>query len=129
MKERRQFVRFPQKGLIKFREMNLPKKLVRGDETIYKNLSAGGILFESPSPVTSGTLLKLEIELRDWSRHIAGDNAHQFENLPLKLLGEVVYCDEEVPGTTYNVGVKFVGLDPKYQKAILQYLRESFDKS
>ena len=126
MKERRLFVRVPRKGLVKFRTMNLPKTLWRDDETIYKNISAGGLLFESPHALPLGTLLKLEIELRDWSRYVDQRAPAPYTDLPLKLLAEVVRCAEVAPRAAYDVAVEFVGLDPKYQQAIVAYLDEMF---
>ena len=125
MKERRQFVRVPRRGLLRFRAINLPKELLDGDEAFYSNISAGGILFESAQPLELDTLLKLEIELRDWSRHLP-DVTDRHMNLPLKILGRVVHCEEVVPQSAYSIGIQFVGLEPKYQSAILQYLQDSF---
>jgi hypothetical protein len=124
LKERRQFIRVPKRGLLRFRAINLPKELLEGDEAFYQNISPGGIQFESAQPLACDTMLKLEIELRDWSRHLPDGDRHM--NLPLKLLGKVVHCEEVVPRAAYNIGIQFVGLEPKYQTALLQYLQDSF---
>lgn len=126
MKERRTFVRIPRKGLVRFREMNLPKDLWQGDETIFKNISGGGLLFESPRALVPGTVLRLEIELRDWSRFLDSPEAANYNDQSLKLLAEVIRCTEVAPRAAYDIGVRFVSLDPRYQDAILQYLREAF---
>jgi len=123
--DRRKFIRFPKKGLIKFREINLPKGLMREDESIYTNISAGGIMFEGTHHVDKGAVLKLEIDLRDWSKNIEDTGTRKFYDLPLKILGEVVHCEEIVPDHTYNIGIEFVGLDPKYQKGIIEYIKKS----
>lgn len=109
--------------------MNLPRQFTHPHESVARNISAGGILFESSRPVQKGEVLKLEIELREWSRRLGEAVSDQYDDLPLKLLGEVVHCEEVTSGSVYHIGVKFVGLDPKYQKAILQYLRDSFEKA
>jgi c-di-GMP-binding flagellar brake protein YcgR len=125
MAERRKFVRFSRKGLLKYRVLNIPKGLIRDEDGFYTNISGGGLLFESNKAFTSGTMLKLEIDLHDWARHLSDKAGQAYENQPLKILGEVVHCQELVPNHTYTIGVKFVGLDPKYQKAVIQYLEDS----
>ena len=125
MTERRKFIRFSKKGLLTYRVMTLPQGLIRDEEGFYTNISGGGLMFESSAPFAARTTLKLEINLHDWARHLADKAGEVYENQPLKILGEVVHCQELVPNHTYTIGVKFVGLSPKYQKAVIQYLESS----
>jgi len=129
MTERRKFVRFSKKGLLTYRVLQLPKGLIRDEAGFYTNISGGGLLFESNTPLAVQTMLKLEIDLHDWAHHLADKAGPAYENQPLKILGEVVHCQEIVPNHTYTIGVKFVGLDPKYQKAVIQYLENSMRKN
>jgi hypothetical protein len=124
MKDRRHFIRIPRKGLIKFREMHLPRNLITDDASFYTNISPGGILFESAHYLGRGTMLKLEIELKDWDRCLPESARLPAGGAqPLRLLGEVVHCSEINPQNGYNIGVKFVNLDPRYQEALLRCLQ------
>ena len=125
MKERRQFVRIPRKGLIKFREMHLPKSLISDDASFFTNISPGGILFESAYHLSLGTMLKLEIELKDWVRCLPdADKLPGGNSQPLRVLGEVVHCHELSPQSGYSIGIKFVNLDPRHQEALLKCLQD-----
>ena len=129
MSDRRKFIRVPKKGLVRFRPINLPKKLLlRQEESFYKNISAGGLLFESPRAIVAGTVLTLEIELRDWSRFQPPSEPVALRDGSLKILGEVLHCEEIVADRAYNIGVCFVNLESKFQEAILDYLRDYLEK-
>lgn len=129
MKERRQFVRVPRKGLVKFREMHLPQRQCGAEESIYKNISANGLLFESNRNLPIGTILAVQIELRNWARSLRKANTRGFENLPLKVLGEVVRCEQLDSRSAFEIGIHFIGLDPEYQQAILELIQDSLDNS
>ncbi|MBP7866917.1 MAG: PilZ domain-containing protein [Acidobacteria bacterium] len=126
MNERRQYVRVPTREMVLFREMSIPKDLFAEDRATTRNISPGGIQFESPRNIPEGTVLKLQIELKNWARFLKGPEKARFANLPLKILGEVVHCEKADGEEVYSVGVKFLGLDPWFQEAILTYLKEMF---
>jgi len=128
LSERRKFIRVPKKGLVRFRPINLPKTLLRQEESFYKNISAGGLLFESPRPIKIGTVLTLEIELRDWSRFQPPSEPATLRNGTLKILAEVLHCEEIIAGNTYNIGERFVNLEHKFQEAILNYLADYLEQ-
>jgi hypothetical protein len=126
--ERRQYIRVPHRSLVRLREVHLPPALLDEKEALSRDLSAGGVQVEASRPIPVGTRLSLELQLRDWARRMKEPEAAGFENLPLKLLGEVIHCHEESDKGMYSVGIRFIGLDLKFQKALLQYLRESFEE-
>ena len=119
MTERREFFRFPKKGIIHFRVMNLPAGSLREEQSIYTNISGGGLLFETAASISPGTILKLEIELPGWSNLLSAPGLASLDQNVLKVLSEVVHCREIIPNHTYHVGVKFVGIDAKHQQSII----------
>lgn len=124
--DRRKFVRITRTGAVKFREMNLPKELFGDEETVYRNISAGGVYFESPRAIPKGAVLSLEIDMKGWASRIEKNGVASFDNSPLKILGEVIRCEEVAPSSAYSVGVKFMYLDSRYQKTLIEFLKEHF---
>ncbi len=128
MKERRKFLRVPTRDTLRYREMAIPKDLFAENSAQARDMSPGGIQFESPKSIPQGTVLKLQIELKDWARYMNSPDSACFEGKPLKILGEVMHCVKNAADGTYRIGVQFLGLDAKFQDAILNYLAEAFQE-
>ena len=129
MTDRRKFFRFPKKGIIRFRTLNLPAGSLKEEQSIYTNISGGGLLFETATYIPPETILKLEIDLPGWADELPPPGLISIDKNVLKLLSEVVHCREIVPNHTYHIGVEFVGLDAKYQQAIILRLENLFKES
>ena len=90
--------------------------------SVYEDISSGGLLLSSPKAFPFGTLLKLEIKVPGWGKH-QGGFAPSFEQdlRPLVAVGQVVRI-ETLDGAGYELGVKFLNVDPDDQEALKRFI-------
>lgn len=88
------------------------------------------MLFESERPYTVGTILKMQITVPGWDRHLA-----QFYKLgsssvsqPLVVLAEVVRVDVLSREKSYQIGVVFIGIDEDHRAALLKHIADEFSR-
>ena len=107
-----------------FQEITFTKQPETGD-SIYRDVSGGGLLVHSAGSVPLGTLLKLEIRLPGWGRHLGhfGPLA-DVELRPLVAVGEVVRVEALEEGG-FELGVKFLNVYPDDLSALLKYIDAS----
>ena len=90
----------------------------------FKDISAGGLLFECKRKYDIGNLLKLEIVIPGWekfkSEFYKPDESSRSK--PLIALASVVRVEMVKPGL-YDIGVSFAGIDEGHQSALLQYIQ------
>lgn len=100
VKERRKFIRLPVEIKVKFKHLDslIDTKGLKPART--RDLSTGGILFNSPVRMTKGDTLQLKL---DFTR---GKSKYD-----LAAIGRVVRCGTLKNGQ-YNIGVQFLEIYP-----------------
>ncbi len=129
-KERRKFIRIKKSGRIKFQKIN-PEKLEdtnikKAKDGLYKNISPHGLMFESSEKFEKGDVLKLYLYLKDWMDHFPEEKellTIEFKGKPIKLIGNVVYC-EEIDNRKYQIGVEFFEIDQQISKKLMQIIKQ-----
>ncbi len=109
MHEKRKFVRLVAPIGICYRSMAAVKTGQRKQLSLIKNISGGGIGFQSPEPFRLGDLLELEIQIPHFKE-------------PVKAVGEVVRADNAIAGPGKELGVMFRDIEPKDLNRILDYV-------
>jgi c-di-GMP-binding flagellar brake protein YcgR len=122
--DRRQFRRIPLEAHVSFREITFSKQPETG-ASVYKDVSGGGLLVHAANEVPLGTLLKLEIRLPGWGRHLGhfGPLA-DVDQRPLVAVGEVVRLEALEEGG-FELGVKFLNVYPDDLSALLKFIDAS----
>jgi hypothetical protein len=88
----------------------------------YRDVSAGGLLVESPRAYALGTLLKLELRVPGWGRYQNHFGPVQdAEVRPLVALGMVVRV-EQLDAGGFELGVKFQNVYPDDLEALVKFL-------
>lgn len=122
--DRRQFRRIPFEAHVSFQEITFTKQPEIGD-SVYKDVSGGGLLVHASATVPLGTLLKLEIRLPGWGRH--QDHFGPVADLdlrPLVAVGEVVRLEALEEGG-FELGVKFLNVYPDDLSSLLKFIEAS----
>ena len=122
--ERRQYKRIPMGASVSFQELSFQKEPPSG-QSVYLDVSAGGLLLSSPREFPLGTLLKLEIRVPGWGKH---QNhfvpAFELDLRPLVAVGQVVRV-EQMEGNDYEIGVKFLNVYPDDLAALMKFIHAS----
>lgn len=74
-----------------------------------RQISEGGLLFESKRPFPQGERISMTFQLSD--------------KILMKFEGEVAYIIEPVPGKILN-GVRFIGANADHIKMVVEYFRK-----
>lgn len=123
--ERRQFVRIDLQNIAKIEEYKIGGKGERID-TLVKNISAGGILFETNYKYDIGVLLKLEVNIPGWDKYktefLKYDKSSASE--PLVALAAVVRIEAIDLGSRYEIGACFINIDSDHLKALMHYIEK-----
>ena len=124
--ERRKYYRMPVDHLLEFREYCLSEGQDNLKLSNLKNISGGGVLFESDSVLPVGTLLKMKLKIPGWQKHktefLEYDRDSSIE--PLVALGHVVRVEEIEDGKNYEIGVFFECVDDDHRNALIKYIEE-----
>lgn len=123
--ERRKFLRVVSKRPIKHTKFRLfGKNSEKLTESITRNLSAGGILFESDVLYLPGDLVRIEIEIPGWEKYktefIKPGQVTKSE--PVTVLAKVIRVEIKNP-RLYEVRAAFVGIDDDHQKALTKFFK------
>lgn len=119
--ERRQYRRIPLEASLGFQELSFHKGEAPASSS-YRDVSAGGLLVESPRAYALGTLLKLEVRVPGWGRFQNRFGPVQdAEVRPLVALGMVVRVEQLDEGG-YELGVKFQNVYPDDLEALVKFL-------
>ena len=93
--------------------------------SVYGDISAGGLLLNSPRELPLETLLKLELRVPGWGKHQSHFGPVQDADLrPLVAVGQVVRV-ERLESGEYELGVKFLNVYPDDQAALLKFIEAS----
>ncbi len=120
--ERRKYARVSHDSILKCERFTIPPQ---DEKSTYKtkNISAGGILFESDKKYDLGEILKLEISAQGWDKYLV--EFYKPDKLsisePVKVLGRVVRI-EDIGEGRYDIGVEFAAIDEMHRKALARYL-------
>ncbi|MBU1862732.1 MAG: PilZ domain-containing protein [Candidatus Omnitrophica bacterium] len=124
--ERRKYVRFKKSYILKCEHYTIPRKADEQEiNSASKNISAGGILFESNSSYNIGDILKLEINLPQWEK----DKPEFYKatslssSQPLIALGTVMRVEIITEGL-FDIGVCFSAVDEGHLMALIRYIDE-----
>ena len=126
--ERRQFIRIPEQYIAHFEEYNAQaigtQQLTEDIRAVTKNLSAGGMLFESSREYPVGTLLRLKLSVPGWEKFKTEfykvDTVSRSE--PVTILASIVRIEVLEPEKKYEIGICFVGIDQGHQIALSKYI-------
>lgn len=122
--ERRQYRRIPMGATVSFQEISFQKE-VSSDQSVYLDVSAGGLLLSSSKEYPLDTLLKLEIRVPGWGKHQGHfAPAHEMDLRPLVAVGQVVRV-EKLESGEYELGVKFMNVYPDDWSALVKYIEAS----
>ena len=126
--ERRQFRRIPLEASLSFQELSFHKGETPAASS-YRDVSAGGLLLDSPRAYPLGTLLKLECRVPGWGRfqnHFGP--VQNAEVRPLVALGMVVRV-EQMDSGEYELGIKFQNVYPDDLDALVKFLEATAPSS
>lgn len=91
-------------------------------QSVFKDVSGGGILLDSPQEHPLGTLLKLEVHLPGWGRHQKGFGSPSDKEVrPLVAVGQVVRV-EQLDAGGFELGIKFLNVYPDDWAALLKFI-------
>ena len=123
-RERRADTRIERRDAINLKPYSFPEKGSYRQGRIL-DLSAGGLLIESGENFSAGTTLKIEMNLTGWQRY-----THNFlkyfgsaSRRPLVVLAEVVRCSPRAGGKTFEVAVRFTGIDQSHRQALSRFIK------
>ena len=119
--ERRQYRRIPLEASLSFQELSFHKGDVPASSS-YRDVSAGGLLLDSPRAYPLGALLKLELRVPGWGRYQNHFGpVQEAEVRPLVALGMVVRV-EQLDAGDYELGIKFQNVYPDDLEALVKFL-------
>jgi len=121
--DKREYVRLPEEFALSFKPLEFPLDDQVEMESTMKDVSGGGILFESDTLIELGTILQVEVNLEGWYRHRSSffKSTKEKVNEPLTVIGEVVRV-EKFDDETYDIGVKFTNVYDDDLKSLLKYI-------
>ncbi|MBF0479439.1 MAG: PilZ domain-containing protein [Candidatus Omnitrophica bacterium] len=125
--ERRKYIRLPLKCILRCSPFaGHGSELWSGEvTTATKNISAGGILFESRHPYELGALLQVEADVPGWEKFKTEFYKEEqiSRSLPVVILVSVVRVEAIEIGRKYDIGAAFVGIDRGHQGALVKYIK------
>lgn len=127
--DRRRYVRISKSSLMECQEYSIPETAEKEVGLVSKNISAGGLLFETKTEYALGSVLRLEVSLSGWERY--KPEFYKPESVtqhgPLVILGEVVRI-EAISEGKYDIGVKITGIDEGHRLALEKFIKEEIRK-
>jgi hypothetical protein len=89
-----------------------------------KDLSEGGLLFQSDVLIPMGVYVKLQFYVHDWEKHkIEFYREEDIEKGPFTVIGKVVR-DELIKPGCFDIGVEFIAVDVGHKQALRNYIRK-----
>jgi len=129
-KERRKYVRLPTDTILKCSVFSGHDfgmdDVVKKSSAVVKNVSAGGVLFESSTNFSIGTLLRLEISVPGWDkfRQEFYKEYATSQSKPIVVLATVVRVEVVDPAGVYDIGACFSAIDTGHQWAVMKYITQ-----
>ena len=125
--ERRRYIRIPEQDLLSHEPLKVKSFDIEGSHKKYastKDLSEGGILFQSEVLFTIGTYIKLEFYVHDWEKHkIEFYKQEDLEKGPFTVIGKVVRDEVITPGH-FDIGIEFIAVDMGHKQALKNYIKK-----
>ncbi len=122
--ERRKYIRIDMQSVVKCEEFSIPRDLSTQSDAVYKNISAGGILFESDKKYGVGDVLRLEISASGWEKYVS--EFYKPDKLsissPIIAVARVVRI-EDIGNGKYDIGISLVGIDEEHRRALDKYIK------
>jgi c-di-GMP-binding flagellar brake protein YcgR len=119
--DRRQYQRIPVGATVTFQELTFSRD-TESSESVYRDVSGGGLLLSSQREQPLGTLLKMEIHVPGWGKHQNHFGpVHELDQRPLVAIGQVVRVEAMDDGS-YELGIKFLNVYPDDQTALLKFI-------
>jgi hypothetical protein len=119
--ERRQFTRIPLGATVGFQELTF-SGVPEPSQSVFKDVSGGGLLLSTPREYPLGTLLKLEVRIPGWGRHQnTFGPASDKDARPLVAVGQVVRI-EQMDAGGFELGIKFLNVYPDDWAALLKFI-------
>ncbi len=121
--DKREFLRLPQEFKLSYKPLEFPLGGHEKKETTVKDVSGGGILFESTTMFDIGSVLQLEVNLEGWYKHRSSFFKSTKEKIhePLTVIGEVVRI-EKLDGGNFDIGVKFTNVYDDDHISLLKFI-------
>ena len=122
--EQRKFTRINRSASIKHVKFHLGSDLKVPLRSLSKDISAGGILFDSAQFYDIGDIVRLEIDLPGWEKF-----KPEFYKPPLGKSEPVIALVKVIrvflKGVgAYEIGASFVGIDDGHQMALTKYIKQ-----
>ena len=124
--ERRKYIRIDTKKFVKHTKFKLfAKDAEKLAESLTKNLSAGGILFQSDTLYLPGDLIRMEIDIPGWEKYKNEfkKSALTHKSEPVIVLAKVIRVEIKSP-QRYEIRAAFAGIDEDHQKALAVFLKK-----
>ncbi|MFC1623727.1 PilZ domain-containing protein [Candidatus Omnitrophota bacterium] len=108
MEEKRRFVRLEWPVVVYYKTLEEP---CTEDQIVSSNISEGGVCFIVYERLPKETNLSIELQV-------------PFDSMPIFVKGKVVWVKKvgEPHTRTFEVGVKFIEIEPKDQKRFMTYI-------
>jgi len=127
--DRRKFIRVSKENIVYVSECDVREELNLQEQSEKikcqtKDLSAGGLLFESSKLFEIGKILKLEIILPHWEKYkeTLFKNQFAYPTKPFLVLGRVVRV-EVLNDNLFDIGISFVGIEETWRNILSEYIR------
>jgi len=121
--ENRKFIRVKTGFPLKHVKFHLGLNVADALQSLSKDLSAGGLLFESSDLYAEGDILRLEIDLPGWEKFKPEFfKPHISKSGPVIALVKVLRV-KRVDFGRYEIAALFVGIDEGHQMALVKYVK------
>ncbi len=119
--ERRQFTRIPLGATVGFQELTF-SGVPQASQSVFKDVSGGGLLLSAPREYPLGTLLKLEVHIPGWGKSQGSFGPASGKDVrPLVAVGQVVRV-EQMDSGGFELGIKFLNVYPDDWAALLKFI-------
>ena len=131
IQEKRKYLRIKTTKHIKHTLFSLlGASLSSAPESTSRDLSAGGIMFESKNSYSVGDIIRLEAQIPGWEKYkpefIKPGQLSRSE--PVIALAKVVRVKIVSVGK-YEISVQFVGIDDGHQMGLAKYIKQQLKSS
>lgn len=123
--ERRKFIRIKTNAHLKHVKFQMGIIVSEAPEGLAKDLSAGGIAFESNVPYEINDIVRLEIDVPGWEKFKPEfiKPGQVSKSQPIVVLVKVVRSKRLGIGK-HEICVSFVGIDDGHQMALTKYIKQ-----
>lgn len=123
--ERRVYSRLPKQYVLRHKKFTIKDVGMRQAlESRVKNVSAGGLLFESNEKYLLGEIIQLELEIPGWEKYKTEfyRQDQSSASQPIVIVATVVRLEQLASSGFYDIGVCFSGIDADHQVALTKFI-------